>query len=159
MAELADAHGSGPCESDFMQVQVLLSAPKNTSPCGLVFFYRTGLEDELQERESKRSVIGRNSPVDCFVRGWTNPASPTKKGKVARKGDFFFFCTVGGFEDELQECEQKKHLHLSKCFFITFSVVYTKSTLQGGVEEVLSAIPALLYQSRQQTRLFLFSYP
>ena len=26
MAELADAHGSGPCESDFMQVQVLLSA-------------------------------------------------------------------------------------------------------------------------------------
>ena len=28
MAELADAHGSGPCESNFMQVQVLLSAPK-----------------------------------------------------------------------------------------------------------------------------------
>ena len=27
MAELADAHGSGPCESDFMQVQVLSSAP------------------------------------------------------------------------------------------------------------------------------------
>ena len=26
MAELADAHGSGPCESNFMQVQVLLSA-------------------------------------------------------------------------------------------------------------------------------------
>ncbi len=28
MAELADAHGSGPCESNFMQVQLLLSAPK-----------------------------------------------------------------------------------------------------------------------------------
>ena len=27
VAELADAHGSGPCESDFMQVQVLSSAP------------------------------------------------------------------------------------------------------------------------------------
>ncbi len=27
VAELADAHGSGPCESNFMQVQVLLSAP------------------------------------------------------------------------------------------------------------------------------------
>ena len=27
MAELADAYGSGPCESNFMQVQVLLSAP------------------------------------------------------------------------------------------------------------------------------------
>ena len=28
MAELADAHGSGPCESNFMEVQVLLSASK-----------------------------------------------------------------------------------------------------------------------------------
>ena len=28
MAELADAHGSGPCESNFMQVQVLLPAPR-----------------------------------------------------------------------------------------------------------------------------------
>ncbi len=27
MAELADAHGSGPCESNFMHVQVMLSAP------------------------------------------------------------------------------------------------------------------------------------
>ena len=30
MAELADAHGSGPCESNFMQVQLLLSAPKKS---------------------------------------------------------------------------------------------------------------------------------
>ena len=28
MAESADAHGSGPCESNFMEVQVLLSAPE-----------------------------------------------------------------------------------------------------------------------------------
>ena len=27
MAELADAHGSGPCESNFMQVRPLLPAP------------------------------------------------------------------------------------------------------------------------------------
>ena len=26
---MADAHGSGPCESNFMQVQLLSSAPKN----------------------------------------------------------------------------------------------------------------------------------
>ena len=32
MAELADAHGSGPCESNFMEVQVLLSAPNSTNP-------------------------------------------------------------------------------------------------------------------------------
>ncbi len=28
MAELADAHDSGSCERNFMQVQLLLSAPK-----------------------------------------------------------------------------------------------------------------------------------
>ena len=38
MAELADAHGSGPCESNFMQVQVLLPAPKKTV-FGLSFFF------------------------------------------------------------------------------------------------------------------------
>ena len=47
MAELADAHGSGPCESNFMQVQVLLPAPNSKNPnlapvgdgFGFVFFY------------------------------------------------------------------------------------------------------------------------
>ena len=42
MAELADAHGSGPCESNFMQVQVLLSAPKNSA-----FLYFNSLFDLL----------------------------------------------------------------------------------------------------------------
>ncbi len=32
MAELADAHGSGPCESNLMEVQVLLSAPNDYNP-------------------------------------------------------------------------------------------------------------------------------
>ena len=32
VAELADAHGSGPCESDFMQVQLLLPAPNSRNP-------------------------------------------------------------------------------------------------------------------------------
>lgn len=32
MAELADAYGSGPYESNFMQVQVLLPAPKENNP-------------------------------------------------------------------------------------------------------------------------------
>ena len=32
MAELADAYGSGPYESNFMQVQVLLSAPNGINP-------------------------------------------------------------------------------------------------------------------------------
>ena len=60
MAELADAHGSGPCEGNFMQVQLLLSAPNqynpNLFPIGdgfgfIVFFdryeathFRNGLE-------------------------------------------------------------------------------------------------------------------
>ena len=32
MAELADAYGSGPYECKFMQVQVLLPAPKHSNP-------------------------------------------------------------------------------------------------------------------------------
>ena len=41
MAELADAHGSGPCGGDSIQVQVLLSAPLSSLEInvpGLLFF-------------------------------------------------------------------------------------------------------------------------
>ena len=39
MAELADAHGSGPCEGNFMEVRILLSAPiKTQSFCSEFFF-------------------------------------------------------------------------------------------------------------------------
>ena len=42
MAELADAHGSGPCEGNFMEVRILLSAPiKTQSFCSEFFFYGT----------------------------------------------------------------------------------------------------------------------
>ena len=42
MAELADAHGSGPCEGNFMEVRILLSAPIQTqSFCSEFFFYGT----------------------------------------------------------------------------------------------------------------------
>ena len=39
MAELADAHGSGPCEHKFLQVQVLLSAPVRITIRDLVFVW------------------------------------------------------------------------------------------------------------------------
>ena len=40
MAELADAHGSGPCEGSFMKVRILLSAPKIKTPleAGILIF-------------------------------------------------------------------------------------------------------------------------
>ena len=38
VAELADAHGSGPCESNFMGVQVPSSAPKEQYPFGCCSF-------------------------------------------------------------------------------------------------------------------------
>lgn len=37
---MADAHGSGPCESNFMQVQVLLPAPTAVSYVGTAVLYR-----------------------------------------------------------------------------------------------------------------------
>ena len=39
MAELADAYGSGPYESNFMQVQVLLPAPKSRSRKWMGFYF------------------------------------------------------------------------------------------------------------------------
>ena len=43
VAELADAHGSGPCESNFMGVQVPSSAPKPVLHLECWFFlYRYG---------------------------------------------------------------------------------------------------------------------
>ncbi len=58
MAELADAHGSGPCESNFMQVQVLLPAPEEDTQKGILFFYyyqvwslATELEQTVQKTE------------------------------------------------------------------------------------------------------------
>ena len=59
MAELADAHGSGPCDRKVMEVQVLLSAPRRNhhkghsfimmvhflrrSDCKAVLFIQSGL--------------------------------------------------------------------------------------------------------------------
>ena len=49
VAELADAHGSGPCESNFVQVQVLSSASRRQSASEIrasimgAFFFRNGI--------------------------------------------------------------------------------------------------------------------
>ena len=45
MAELADACGSGPYESNFMQVQVLLSAPPWSTIRGMKCFYGSPFEE------------------------------------------------------------------------------------------------------------------
>ena len=39
MAELADAHGSGPCESNFMEVRILSPAPHRESETTPFFLY------------------------------------------------------------------------------------------------------------------------
>ena len=38
MAELADAHGSGPCRSNSVNVRILLSAPNKKYPTGYFLF-------------------------------------------------------------------------------------------------------------------------
>ena len=53
MAELADAHGSGPCESNFMGVRVPLSAP----------FFIFEKRDSKPKGHSRK----RDSPVSCRV--------------------------------------------------------------------------------------------
>ena len=66
MAELADAHGSGPCESNFMQVQLLSSAPKNpvivmiTGFC-FVIVYPGGIVAAVGR------YSGKNTKMQCNV--------------------------------------------------------------------------------------------
>ena len=64
MAELADAHGSGPCESNFMQVQVLLSAPKKAR------FYRAFLLyiHKISTKISEISPIFLGRRTTCVLR-------------------------------------------------------------------------------------------
>ena len=54
MAELADAHGSGPCEGNFMEVRILLSAPiKTQSFCSEFFFKRQQLQAKRESTTNR----------------------------------------------------------------------------------------------------------
>src|SRR5699024_5852990 len=69
MAELADAHGSGPCESNFMQVQVLLPAPRcrRYYLVSAIFLRRARMYSARQKlcRYLKRIVRQNLSPHAC----------------------------------------------------------------------------------------------
>ncbi len=69
MAELADAHGSGPCESNFMQVQVLLPAPKTAR------FYRAVLLYIYKKwfKNSEISPIFLGRRTTCVLRALAIP--------------------------------------------------------------------------------------
>ena len=54
MAELADAHGSGPCEGNFMEVRILLSAPIKTQSFCSEFFLAT---TDAGKRESTTNRV------------------------------------------------------------------------------------------------------
>ena len=53
MAELADAHGSGPCEGNFMEVRILLSAPiKTQSFCSEFFLW----DNSCRQKEKVQQI-------------------------------------------------------------------------------------------------------
>ena len=61
MAELADAHGSGPCEGSFMKVRILLSAPQIKTPLEagiLIFWY-----DEVRIRTWEGASVKPEAPA------------------------------------------------------------------------------------------------
>ena len=84
MAELADAYGSGPYESNFMQVQVLLSAPKRESAIedGAFFFCS---KQDLNLKKAR--TVKQNSSVNCFVGTWCVVISSVpSRGMTSRQG-------------------------------------------------------------------------
>ena len=60
VAELADAHGSGPCESNFMKVRILLPAPDKTAAFyrkSAVFFFARNTPSPIGLKDHFRSVL------------------------------------------------------------------------------------------------------
>ena len=58
MAELADAHGSGPCARKGMEVRVLLSAPQlNGHPSGCPFNFMYRRKDSNLNRLDRREKV------------------------------------------------------------------------------------------------------
>ena len=71
MAELADAHGSGPCESNFMQVQVLLPAPRRNGLCFVPIFFAQksitrAVVPPFRKKARLRRLFGCKRPHNAF---------------------------------------------------------------------------------------------
>ena len=59
MAELADAHGSGPCESSLIQVGVLLSALKNSLEINVPGLFSFSAAFPSQNRVAEKNIGAR----------------------------------------------------------------------------------------------------
>ncbi|MBP5780064.1 MAG: hypothetical protein J6X34_02380 [Clostridia bacterium] len=59
MAELADAHGSGPCESSLIQVGVLLSALKNSLEINVPGLFSFSVASPSQSRSAENNIGAR----------------------------------------------------------------------------------------------------
>lgn len=81
MAELADAHGSGPCGSNTMRVQVSFPARKEVLAIRLLFFARISI-DCFCAKEQKNA----NYHILCsFHFGWKIPIIEAGKPDRRRK--------------------------------------------------------------------------
>ncbi len=84
MAELADAHGSGPCEGYFMEVRVLLPAPKQYDP-SQIFFVGDGLGSFVYSgkfEEAAFAMWGQAGLHTAFSGGGTAVAFDLIQGRV-----------------------------------------------------------------------------
>ena len=83
MAELADAHGSGPCEGSFMKVRILLSAPriKSIAQSGDAFYFSSKLE---RIRTWEGASVKPEAPVELPAASGPQPAKrPARKKHVS----------------------------------------------------------------------------
>ena len=76
MAELADAHGSGPCESNFMQVQVLFPAPQKKARRKRWAFFFVNSGNGLEEAVMNQAPVGLESGADRAAASFKQEFSP-----------------------------------------------------------------------------------
>ena len=79
MAELADAHGSGPCEGSFMGVRIPLSAPMKKAPEQGAFFVGA---KEGGIRTQKGMARGKEPPAEGLASH--GPSRPKREAQGGR---------------------------------------------------------------------------
>ena len=110
MAELADAHGSGPCESNFMEVRLLLPAPQNkTGPSwsGFVLSWRS-----RRRRTCEGASVGRRSGGPSSSERAAAGVGPQGRAATAADSSYLHHYRLIRTSSSLTECSDFSYISI-----------------------------------------------